>query len=66
MVLDDEQATADIFKELDAWSKENKAIRLWARDASLWTNSDETKWMGWLDVPEQVLEKVDELNQFVA
>ncbi|MDA0713232.1 MAG: bifunctional transaldolase/phosoglucose isomerase, partial [bacterium] len=66
LVLDDEQATADIFKELDAWSKENKAIRLWARDASLWTNSDETKWMGWLDVPEQVLEKVDELNQFVA
>ncbi|WP_342643160.1 bifunctional transaldolase/phosoglucose isomerase [Rhodoligotrophos ferricapiens] len=24
--------------------------RLWARDASLWTNSDEAKWLAWLDI----------------
>lgn len=65
-VIADDKATSEIFKESDAWSKENKALRLWARDASLWTNSDETKWMGWLDVVEQVSEKAEELNQFVA
>ncbi len=26
--------------------------RLWARDASLWTNTDESKWLGWLGVIE--------------
>ena len=29
------------------WEK-GKIDRLWARDASLWTNQDESKWMGWL------------------
>ena len=26
--------------------------RIWARDASLWTGSDEAQWLGWLDEPE--------------
>ena len=30
-----------------------KIDRLWARDASLWTNQDESKWMGWLDIVER-------------
>ena len=25
--------------------------RIWARDASLWTGSDEDRWLGWLDAP---------------
>ena len=25
--------------------------RIWARDASLWTGSDEARWLGWLDEP---------------
>lgn len=39
-----------IAAELDAWQKENKVQRLWDGDASLWTNNDEAKWMGWLNV----------------
>jgi transaldolase/glucose-6-phosphate isomerase len=31
--------------------------RLWARDASLWTNQDEAKWLGWL--PAALGERVD-------
>ena len=34
------------------WEK-GKIDRLWARDASLWTNQDESKWMGWLDIVER-------------
>ncbi|MHB1935727.1 MAG: bifunctional transaldolase/phosoglucose isomerase [Acidobacteriaceae bacterium] len=30
-----------------------KIDRLWAREASLWTNQDESKWLGWLDIVER-------------
>jgi len=42
--------TDAIAKELDAWQHENKIQRLWDHDATLWTNTDENKWMGWLNV----------------
>jgi hypothetical protein len=27
--------------------------RIWARDSSLWTGSDEARWLGWLDEPSR-------------
>jgi transaldolase/glucose-6-phosphate isomerase len=39
-----------ILTELAVWQSENKVKRLWDSDASLWTNTDEAKWTGWLDV----------------
>jgi transaldolase/glucose-6-phosphate isomerase len=38
---------------LGDWKKNNKVKRLWARDASLWTNQDEGNWLGWLGVVEE-------------
>jgi transaldolase / glucose-6-phosphate isomerase len=35
------------------WTAGNKVQRLWTRDASLWTNTDESKWLGWLGVVEE-------------
>jgi transaldolase/glucose-6-phosphate isomerase len=35
--------------EVEAWRKDGRMARLWARDASLWANQDEAKWLGWLD-----------------
>ena len=35
------------------WTGNNKLARLWAKDASLWTNEDESKWLGWLDIVER-------------
>ena len=41
---------------LEDWKFNNKVQRLWAGDASLWTNADEGKWLGWLGiVDEQVI-----------
>jgi transaldolase / glucose-6-phosphate isomerase len=40
-------------KNVDDWRAAGKVTRLWARDASLWTNSDESKWMGWLGIVEE-------------
>jgi hypothetical protein len=38
--------------------------RIWAYDASLWTDSGEDQWLGWLDVVPRVRVHVDELNVF--
>src|SRR5436190_10728884 len=38
---------------LDDWDVKDKVRRLWARDASLWTNSDEGKWLGWLSIVDE-------------
>jgi transaldolase / glucose-6-phosphate isomerase len=32
------------------WQDNDKARRLWAADAKLWTNQDEAKWLGWLGI----------------
>ncbi len=48
-----------IRKELDHWQKENRMQGLWNKDASLWTNHDEARWMGWLDVAKEENEIVE-------
>jgi transaldolase/glucose-6-phosphate isomerase len=35
------------------WKAHNKVQRLWAHDASLWSNTDESKWLGWLGIVEE-------------
>ena len=32
--------------------------RIWARDPTVWTGHDEGHWLGWLDEPERMLERV--------
>jgi len=38
--------------------------RIWGYDASLWTDSGEDRWLGWLDVVTRVRPHVGELNAF--
>ncbi|MBX9710608.1 MAG: bifunctional transaldolase/phosoglucose isomerase [Xanthobacteraceae bacterium] len=35
------------------WAAEGKVRKLWKRDASVWTNHEEAKWLGWLDAVER-------------
>ena len=49
---------------LEAWRKNGSVRKLWARDASLWTNGPEAKWLAWLDIVAERLEHVDELEAF--
>jgi transaldolase / glucose-6-phosphate isomerase len=49
--LPDDLAAA-VKATLDDWKKNDKVKRLWSRDPSLWTNTDEGKWLGWLAVTE--------------
>jgi transaldolase / glucose-6-phosphate isomerase len=38
--------------------------RIWDCDASLWTGADEAKWLGWLEEPRRMGERVGELTAF--
>src|SRR5665213_2072623 len=38
--------------------------RIWERDATVWTGADEAKWLGWLDEPSRMRERVPELVAF--
>jgi len=50
--------------EMEVWRKDGRIRRLWAGDKSLWTGSDEDKWVGWLPVVEQELADIDRLRDF--
>jgi transaldolase/glucose-6-phosphate isomerase len=39
--------------------------RVWRRDASLWTDSGESDWLGWLDEASRMAEDIPLLEQFV-
>jgi glucose-6-phosphate isomerase len=39
--------------------------RIWARDATLWTGEDEDRWLGWLDEPKRMQERIGDLQGFV-
>jgi transaldolase / glucose-6-phosphate isomerase len=38
--------------------------RIWERDPSVWTGRDEAQWLGWLDEPLRMRERVHELMEF--
>jgi transaldolase/glucose-6-phosphate isomerase len=40
--------------------------RIWERDPTVWTGHDEAQWLGWLDEPRRMRERVAELTEFAA
>ena len=44
------------------WEQSKKMRRLWGRDSSLWTNSDESNWLGWLAMTEDQLAHIGHLT----
>ncbi|MFI5280751.1 MAG: transaldolase, partial [Gemmatimonadales bacterium] len=45
-----EALRAAVRSRAESWHRMEGTRRLWARDATLWTAGDESKWLGWLDV----------------
>ena len=52
--------------ELEDWRKGGKVRRLWGGDASLWTETDEASWLGWLTVVDEELKAIGHLDAFAA
>lgn len=46
------------------WQKNDRVFRVWSKDASIWTNEDEGKWLGWLDSVETALNNIQEYKDF--
>jgi transaldolase/glucose-6-phosphate isomerase len=40
--------------------------RIWQRDPSVWTGGGEAHWLGWLDEPARMRERVHELMEFAS
>jgi transaldolase / glucose-6-phosphate isomerase len=54
---------AGVRSTIDDWDSGAKVRRLWARDATLWTGSDESDWLGWLGVAEDELAHSERLDR---
>ncbi len=48
----------------DAWDAARNTARLWRRDASLWTDADESRWLGWLSAADDFAREIGELQAF--
>jgi transaldolase/glucose-6-phosphate isomerase len=57
------QLAGAVAASLDEWKKNNKVARLWQKDASLWSGTDESNWLGWLTITEEQLAHIDALKQ---
>ncbi len=51
---------------INDWQDSQKIKQLWAKDATLWTNTDEAKWLGWLDIVDDQLANLSALQAFAA
>src|SRR5246127_941012 len=54
----------DVEVALEDWRKNGKVRRLWAADASLWTETDEANWLGWLEIVDKQLKGIAHLQDF--
>ncbi|MBK6722582.1 MAG: bifunctional transaldolase/phosoglucose isomerase [Acidobacteria bacterium] len=41
---------ADVNTTLATWQRDEKIARIWAKDASVWSDEDEAKWLDWLTI----------------
>jgi transaldolase / glucose-6-phosphate isomerase len=48
------------------WRLKSKIERVWAKDSSVWTGDDESKWLGWLDIVDEELSNVEQYRDFAA
>ncbi|CAO4176848.1 bifunctional transaldolase/phosoglucose isomerase [Methylorubrum populi] len=56
------QAATD--KAIESWRASGAIRRLWAHDKTVWTGRNEDKWLGWLRIVEDELERVDLYENF--
>jgi transaldolase/glucose-6-phosphate isomerase len=60
------ELTAEVAAVIADWTAGDKVRRLWAHDASLWTNTDEGQWLGWLDIVAQQIADAEKFQSLAA
>jgi transaldolase / glucose-6-phosphate isomerase len=61
-----EDLAAAVKTNVEDWRTAGKVGRLWQRDASLWTNTDEANWLGWLSITEDQIAHIGDLRHAAA
>ncbi|CAE6742359.1 bifunctional transaldolase/phosoglucose isomerase [Nitrospira defluvii] len=57
---------AEVQSSLKEWNEADRVRRLWNHDPSLWTDGDEHRWLGWLDITDQQLAHVPLLTNLAG
>jgi transaldolase / glucose-6-phosphate isomerase len=57
---------AAVNASLEDWRSNNKVARLWQKDASLWSDTDEGRWLGWLTVADEQFANLATFKQLAA
>jgi transaldolase/glucose-6-phosphate isomerase len=52
--------------EIAHWKSDDRVARIWKKDASVWTDDDEAKWLGWLDIIDEELGNLERYRAFNA
>lgn len=55
---------AELRSVFSEWEGHKRISRIWDRDASVWTNEDEAKWLGWLDIVGEERGSVQKYRDF--
>jgi glucose-6-phosphate isomerase len=53
-------------RERKFWEESNKTQRLWDKDSSLWTNTGESQWLGWLNIVSDQLAHISKFKALAA
>jgi transaldolase/glucose-6-phosphate isomerase len=57
---------AAVSEAAESWEAAGKTGKLWDKDASLWTNEDESKWLDWLTIVDEQLAAVSKFKALAA
>ena len=52
--------------EIQRFKDANSISRIWSKDATVWTGSDEAKWLGWLDIVDEELSNLKKYRDLQA
>lgn len=55
-----------ILKEIVNWQINKKTNSLWDMNSSLWTNTDENHWMGWLHIADLEKKQIPQINALAS
>ena len=53
---------SQVKETLNEWRQHKKVQHLWSGDQGLWTNNDENRWLGWLNIVSEQLSHLQELK----
>lgn len=57
---------AEFTAALEHWNGGSMISRIWQKDAAVWTGSDESKWLGWLDIVDEELADLQKYRDLSA